>query len=143
MPRLAANLAFLFNDRPFLDRFGAAAAAGFTAVELQAHYDTPPSAVRAPLARRPLTLLGVNTRGGGGRKGDLGRAGVPGRKGACALLSRQALDYAVESAAAPVPCLPGPVPPERRPAAEKVFADNLARAADLAAAQNTKLLIEP
>ena len=30
-----------------------------------------------------------------------------------------------------------------KPAAEKVFADNLARAADLAAAQNIKLLIEP
>ncbi|MFZ0127308.1 MAG: hydroxypyruvate isomerase, partial [Xanthobacteraceae bacterium] len=39
MPRLAANLAFLFSDRQFLERFGAAAAAGFAAVELQAHYD--------------------------------------------------------------------------------------------------------
>ena len=64
MPRLAANLAFLFNDRPFLDRFGAAAAAGFTAVELQAHYDTPPSAVRAQLDRHRLTILGINTSGG-------------------------------------------------------------------------------
>jgi hydroxypyruvate isomerase len=35
MPRLAANLAFLFTERPLLERFGAAAAAGFSAVELQ------------------------------------------------------------------------------------------------------------
>ena len=35
MPRLAANLAFLFTDRPLLERFGAAAVAGFSAVELQ------------------------------------------------------------------------------------------------------------
>jgi 2-dehydrotetronate isomerase len=34
MPRLAANLAFLFTERPLLERFGAAAA-GFSAVELQ------------------------------------------------------------------------------------------------------------
>ena len=35
MPRLAANLAYLFTERPLLARFGAAAAAGFKAVELQ------------------------------------------------------------------------------------------------------------
>ena len=32
MVRLAANLSFLFKERPFLDRFQAAAAAGFRAV---------------------------------------------------------------------------------------------------------------
>ena len=40
MPRLAANLAYLFTERPFMERFAAAAAAGFTAVELQFPYDT-------------------------------------------------------------------------------------------------------
>ena len=33
MPRLAANLAYLFTEHPFMERFAAAAAAGFTAVE--------------------------------------------------------------------------------------------------------------
>ncbi len=33
MPRFAANLNFLFTELPFLDRFEAAAKAGFTAVE--------------------------------------------------------------------------------------------------------------
>ncbi len=33
MPRFAANLTLMFTERPFLDRFAAAAAAGFTAVE--------------------------------------------------------------------------------------------------------------
>ena len=33
MPRFAANLAYLFTERPLLERFGAAAAAGFKAVE--------------------------------------------------------------------------------------------------------------
>ena len=33
MPRFAANLSFLFQEIPFLDRFAAAAASGFQAVE--------------------------------------------------------------------------------------------------------------
>ena len=35
MPRFAANLTMMFNEVPFLDRFEAAANAGFTAVEFQ------------------------------------------------------------------------------------------------------------
>ena len=38
MPRLAANLSTLFTELPFLERFGAAAAAGFTRVEYQFPY---------------------------------------------------------------------------------------------------------
>ena len=33
MPRFAANLTMMFNEWPFLDRFAAAADAGFVAVE--------------------------------------------------------------------------------------------------------------
>jgi hydroxypyruvate isomerase len=141
MPRLAANLAFLFADRPFLDRFAAAAAAGFAAVELQAHYDHPPSAVRAALDRHGLTLLGINTASG--REGELGLAAVPGREQDFAALFRQALDYAGAIRAVSIHCLAGAVAPELRPAAERVFIDNISRAADLAAARDIKILIEP
>jgi hydroxypyruvate isomerase len=141
MPRLAANLAFLFADRPFLDRFAAAAAAGFSAVELQAHYDHPPSAVRAALDRHALTLLGINTAGG--REGELGLAAVAGREQDFAALFRQALDYAVAIRAVSIHCLAGAVAPELRPAADKIFIDNISRAADLAGAHGIKLLIEP
>jgi len=41
MPRFAANLHYLFSELPFLDRFEAAAAAGFKAVEFQVLYDYP------------------------------------------------------------------------------------------------------
>jgi len=141
MPRFAANLAYLFGDRPFIGRFASAAAAGFTAVELQAHYDTAPSAIRAELDRHKLTILGINTSGG--REGELGLAAVPGREQDFASLFRQALDYAIAIGAVSIHCLAGAVPPERRPAAEKVFINNLVRAADLAASHGLKLLIEP
>ncbi len=45
MPRFAANLSLMFNEVPFLDRFEAAARAGFEAVEFLFPYDHPPEAV--------------------------------------------------------------------------------------------------
>jgi len=38
MPRFCANLGFLFCEVPFLDRFDAAARAGFTGVEYASPY---------------------------------------------------------------------------------------------------------
>ena len=45
MPKFAANLSFMFQDIGFLDRFDAAARAGFTAVEFLFPYDHPPERV--------------------------------------------------------------------------------------------------
>jgi len=78
MPRLAANLGWLFAERPFLERFGAAAAAGFGAVELLSPYEHAPAAVRAELARFGLSQLGINTPLG--REGESGLAALPGRE---------------------------------------------------------------
>jgi hydroxypyruvate isomerase len=141
MPRFAANLAYLFTERPLIERFGAAAAAGFKAVELQFPYDVPPAAVKAELARHGLTQLGLNTRQG--REGEFGLAAVPGREREWEEIFRQALDYAVAIGGRAVHCLAGKVPPEQRPAAETVFIKNLARAAEAAAGHGIALLIEP
>ena len=64
MPRIAANLAYLFTERPLLERFGAAASAGFKTVELQFPYDHAPSVVKAEIDRYGLTQLGLNTAQG-------------------------------------------------------------------------------
>lgn len=141
MPRLAANLMYLFTERPLLERFGAAAAAGFKAVELQFPYDHAPSAVKAELERHNLTQLGLNTAPG--RPGEFGVAAVPGRERDWDILFKQALDYIVAIGGCQIHCLAGKVPPEQRPATERVFIDNLTRAADLAREKNITLLIEP
>jgi hydroxypyruvate isomerase len=39
MPKFAANLTMLFTELPFLDRFAAAEAAGFSGVEYLFPYD--------------------------------------------------------------------------------------------------------
>jgi hydroxypyruvate isomerase len=141
MPRFAANLAYLFTERPAMDRFAAAAEAGFKAIELRFPYDLSPTAVRAEIKRHGFTMLGINTAQG--RAGEFGLAAMPGRERDFATHFRQALDYAVAIGGRAVHCLAGMVPPEQRPAAEKTFIVNLARAADEAAEKNITLLIEP
>jgi hydroxypyruvate isomerase len=97
--------------------------------------------VRAELERHSLIQLGVNTPFG--REGEFGLTAVPGREREFELLFRQALDYTLAIGGRAVHCLAGKVPPEQRPAAERVFIANLARAADLARQHDVTLLIEP
>jgi len=79
MPRFAANLGYLFTERPLLERIDAAATAGFKAIELQFPYDVPASAVKTAIERNKLTILGLNTPPGE-RDGEFGLAAVPGRE---------------------------------------------------------------
>jgi hydroxypyruvate isomerase len=125
-----------------IERIDAAAAAGFKAVELQFPYDVPPSAVKAAIVKNKLTILGINTPPGE-RDGEFGLAAVPGREKDWQTLFARALDYAGAIGGSAIHCLAGKVAPEQRPAADRVFIDNLSRAADLATAKNITLLIEP
>jgi 2-dehydrotetronate isomerase len=142
MPRLAANVAYLFTERPLIERFAAAAACGFKAVELQFPYDHAPSAIKAELTKHGLTQLGVNTPPGSG-KDTSGVAAIPGKEAEWDARFKQALEYIVAIGGSAIHCMTGPVPPSDRPAAEKTFVANLSRAADLAKAHNITLLIEP
>jgi hydroxypyruvate isomerase len=142
MPRFAANLGYLFTDRPMLERIDAAAKAGFKAIELQFPYDVAASQVKVAIERNALTVLGINTPPGAG-DGEFGVAAIPGREREFREVFGRALDYISAIGGSAVHCLAGKVPPEQRPAAERVFIDNLKGAADLAAARNINLLIEP
>jgi hydroxypyruvate isomerase len=142
MPRFAANLAYMFTERPMMERFGAAATAGFKAVELQFPYDLAPTDVRAELTRHGLTQLGINTqpRPNGG---ESGLGAMPGREREFAEVFQKALDYVVAIGGSAIHTMAGVVAPELRPAAERVFVANYTRAADVAAEKNITLLIEP
>jgi hydroxypyruvate isomerase len=141
MPRFAANTAYLFSDRPLIERFGAAAAAGFAAVEGQFPYDTPASAVKAELEKHRLTMLGINTERGG--EGQFGLAAVPKREREFEALFAQSLDYITAIGGRAIHVLAGKVSPDERPAAERTFVANLARVADRAAEKGITLLVEP
>jgi 2-dehydrotetronate isomerase len=141
MLRLAANLAYLFADRPLLKRFGAAAASGFKAVELQFPYGESADEVRSEIERHELKMLGINTPLG--PAGEPGLAGVPGRQRDFDAMFRTALDYATGIGAAAIHCMAGEVPPEQLAEGEKLFTANLARASDLAGERGITILIEP
>jgi hydroxypyruvate isomerase len=58
MPRFAANLHYLFNEVPFLERFAAAAHAGFQGVEFQVPYQWPAAELSTLLREHRLELAG-------------------------------------------------------------------------------------
>src|SRR5665213_480042 len=88
MPRFAANLSLMFTEVPFLDRFDAAAKAGFTAVEFLFPYEYPVEAIGERLHRNGLTQALFNLPPGNWEAGEKGFAALPDRfddlKQACA-----------------------------------------------------------
>jgi hydroxypyruvate isomerase len=143
MPRFAANLGFLFADRPQFDRLAAAAACGFRAVETHWPYDIDPAAWKAECARLGLTMLGVNTVRGNVEAGDFGLGAVPGREAAFAAAVDQAVAWQAAVGGTAIHCMAGKVAPDLCADAHRTFVANLKAAAPKAAAKGLMLLLEP
>ena len=94
MPVFAANLTMMFNEWPFLDRFDAAADAGFAAVEYLFPYEAPPEAIAERLARNSLQQALFNLPPGDWAAGERGIAALPGRFEDLKSDVERALDYA-------------------------------------------------
>ena len=140
MPRFCANLKWLFNEVPFLDRFDAAARVGFRAVEYASPYEYPAPEIRARLRACDLRQVLFNTPAGGGS----GMACISSRRGEFRDGVRRALDYAAELDCGLVHVMAGIAPPELdRDAATASYVANVAWAADLAAPAGVKLVLEP
>jgi hydroxypyruvate isomerase len=80
MPRFAANLSMMYNEHPFLDRFAAASADGFRAVEFLFPYDFPADEIAARLKAYGLKQALFNAPPGDWAKGERGMASIPGRE---------------------------------------------------------------
>jgi hydroxypyruvate isomerase len=94
MPRFAANLNWLFTERPFLERFAAARAAGFDAVEFPSPYAHPPETVATALRDAGLRCVLFNLPSGDPSKGDFGIACRPGRETEFREGVHRAMEYA-------------------------------------------------
>jgi hydroxypyruvate isomerase len=141
MLRLAANISFLFRELPFLDRFAAAAEAGFRLVECHWPYDNPVEALRDRLERAGQSLVMVNTAPGNLEAGDFGLGAVPGREADFQAAFDQALLYVSALGATRIHCMAGKVPVTAT--AHRTFVDNLRVAADKARGKGVTLVIEP
>jgi 2-dehydrotetronate isomerase len=144
MIRLAANLSFLFTELPFLERFEAAAAAGFRAVELAFPYDIPRLEIAARLHASGLKIALLNTPLGDAAGGEMGVAALPGREKEVEAGVRRALEYAEVLDAPRIHMLAGVVPLDAdRQALDQIFLRNIVRGADLAAAAGREITLEP
>jgi hydroxypyruvate isomerase len=94
MPRFAANVSMMFQEWPFLDRFAAAAEAGFTAVECQFPYEFSAERIAGRLERNGLAMVLFNIPAGDWQAGERGLAALPGRSGPQQDAVRRAIEYA-------------------------------------------------
>ena len=94
MPKIGVNIGFLFPELPFLDRFEAAAKAGFSGIEYAAPYEYPAAELRSRLGANGLTQVLINSPAGNRAAGERGFACLPGREGTFRDSVQLALDYA-------------------------------------------------
>lgn len=144
MPRFSANLGFLFQEVSFLDRFAAAAGAGFRGVEHGFPYEAPPEAIAARLQAYGLEQVLCNLPPGDREHGERGVAALPGREEAFAECVERALTYARALSCRCLHAMAG-IPPAgvSRQDCEAVYVHNLRWAAETLKPQGIRLLIEP
>jgi len=141
MPKLAANVSMLFPQLDFLDRFAAAAAAGFRYVEYQFPYehDAAEVARRARDARVEVVLHNLPL--GGDPKVERGIACLPGREREFRDNVERGIEYARAAGCPRLNCISGIAPAERQHL--DVLVGNLRYAARKLGAAGLQLMLEP
>lgn len=140
MPRFAANLSLMFNEFPFLDRFEAAADAGFKGVEILFPYEHPAAEISARLKANGLTQVLINMPPGDFARGERGLAALPGREADFEAAARQALAYAEALGCPRVHAIAGLV---HHGASRGTYVANLRKAARMAQDFGVDIVIEP
>jgi hydroxypyruvate isomerase len=144
MPRFAANLTMLFNEVDLLDRFEAAANAGFRGVEFLFPYAWPKEVLAERLSRHGLTQALHNMPPGDWAKGERGIASLPGREGEFRDGVGEALTYAKALGCTRLNCLAGIPPKEADPeTVRRTLVENLRFAARETERAGIRLLVEP
>ena len=143
MPKFCANLTLLYNEHAFLDRFAAAAGAGFKGVEYLFPYDYDKRQLADQLARHRLTQVLHNLPAGNWANGERGIACHPGRTREFQEGVARAIEYATALGCRQVNCLAGIRPRHVDPNdARETFIRNLQYAALRFKDAGIKLLIE-
>ena len=144
MPKFSANLSFLYPEKPFLDRFAAAAADGFPAVEYVSPYEHAPEEVAAVLERHGLQQALFNLPAGDWAGGERGIGCLPDRVGEFQQGVDTAIRYARALGCPKVNCLAG-IAPAGVPAEqlEATLVANLRYAAPRLADAGITLVLEP
>lgn len=143
MPRFSANLSMLFTEVDFLDRFAAAADAGFKGVEYISPYEHDPAAIAERLKANGLTQALFNLPVGNWDAGERGIAILPDRCEEFRKGVDTAIRYAHALGCTQVNCLAGLAPPGVDPARiHATFVENLQHASRALKAAGIRLLVE-
>jgi hydroxypyruvate isomerase len=144
MPKFAANLSLLFAEVPFLERFAAARAAGFSAVECQTPYGFSVQDIAARLHDNGLQMVLHNLPPGNWDAGDRGIACDPARTAEFRDGVARGIEYASTLNCTRINCLAGILPQGvERERARATLAANLAFAAGEFAKIGARVLVEP
>ena len=144
MPRFAANLSMLYPQHEFLDRFAAAAADGFEAVEFLFPYDYSANELKQRLSDNGLVQALFNAPPGDWAAGERGIATLPGREDEFRSGFDRALEYAAVLGNTRVHVMAGLLAAESdRARHHGVYLQNLAYAADQAGKAGITVLLEP
>ncbi|MCI7717870.1 MAG: hydroxypyruvate isomerase family protein [[Pasteurella] aerogenes] len=143
MPKFAANLTMMFNEVPFLDRFEAAAKAGFKYVEYLWPYDYPAAELKEKLDQFGLKQVLFNTAAGDVSKGEWGVSAIPGREVDSHRDIDTALEYALALGCPNVHIMASVVPEGAdREAYKQTFVNNIRYAAEKFKPHGVKILLE-
>lgn len=142
MPRFAANLTMMFTELDFLDRFAAAARAGFWAVEYLFPYAHDPHRIAEALEENGLTQALFNLPPGNWDAGERGLATLPDRREEFRASVAAALVYASATQAKRVHVMSG-LADARDRSARQTYRDSLRYLCDRAGEAGLDVLIEP
>jgi len=132
----------MFTEHPFLDRFDAAADAGFAAVEFLFPYDHAPEAIARKLERNRLTQALFNLPPGRWEEGERGLAALPGRFEEFKSGLARAFDYVAATRVGRVHMMAGNA--SRNDAEAKAsYRRAITHAAPILAERGVDLLLEP
>ena len=143
VPHFAANLTMLWPDLPVLERFRAAAEAGFRRVEILFVHDLDADAVAKALTDHKLHLILFDPRPGDFAKGERGLLSLPGREAEFLASIVEAIAAAQRFGTPRINALCG-IPPPGTPhsAAVDTAVHNLRAAAPLIEKAGLELLVE-
>ncbi len=144
LPNFAANLSMMYTEHEFLDRFAAAGADGFKAVEFLFPYDFPASDIRSALQSAGLRQALFNAPPGDWANNERGLASLPGREQEFLSGVDRAIEYAIALECPRIHLMAGLCPDQRQ--AEKQwdkYLENLAAAAEKLKAAGLTGLLEP
>ncbi|ATX77624.1 2-oxo-tetronate isomerase [Reinekea forsetii] len=144
MPKLAANLSMLFTEVDFMDRFQAASAAGFDAVEYLFPYAFSAQDIRAQLQKHCLVQALFNAPPGDWAAGERGIACIPGREEEFRAGIATALEYAKILGNTRLHVMAGLMPDNIDQAlATETYVSNLRYAAQQVKEAGLTILVEP